>query len=229
MFKAAKVLVVEDEEDVRNLMLLHLQRDGHQATGLEDSEKALQALQNPKNFDLVILDWMLPGLSGLELCKRLAGKLPILMVTARADTADIVLGLEMGADDYLTKPFQVSVFMARVRALLRRASAQKQNPSQSPTVFESSGLRLDTMAHKVTVHEEVVKLTPSEFKALALMMKEPGLIFSRSKLISLIQGEGITVTDRAIDTLIFGLRKNIGPCSDLIETVRGVGYRMRLE
>lgn len=219
----ARVLVVEDEEDVRDLMLLHLERDGFAAVGVENGEKAL-ALLDQENFQLLVLDWMLPGLSGLELCKKLKGRYPILMVTARADASDIVLGLEMGADDYVTKPFQISVFNARVRSLWRRAN---QVPgSVAETVFEVGDLRLDLTAHHATCKNQKLQLTPSEFKALSALLRYRGTILSRSKLIALIQGEGITVTERAIDTLVFGLRKNMGECAGLVETVRGVGYRI---
>lgn len=218
-----RVLVVEDEADVRDLMLLHLGRDGFDATGVENGERAL-ALLEKESFQLLILDWMLPGLSGLELCKKFKGRYPILMVTARADAADIVLGLEMGADDYVTKPFQISVFNARVRSLWRRANSSPSALAES--TFQVGQLKLDMPSYQVTCKDQKLQLTPSEFKALSALMRNRGTILSRAKLIALIQGEGITVTERAIDTLIFGLRKNLGECASLVETVRGVGYRI---
>jgi DNA-binding response OmpR family regulator len=226
--KSTNVLVVEDEVDVRNLMMLHLEREGYNATGVEDSEKALQLIQQSEShFDLLVLDWMLPGLSGLELCKRLSGRVPILMVTARADSSDIVLGLEMGADDYLTKPFQISVFNARVRAILRRVKHSKSGILTKK--FELDNLTVDVEHYKTTCSGVEVNLTPSEFKALVALLRNRGVILSRSRLIEMIQGEGITVTERAIDTMIFGLRKNLGLCGTVIETVRGIGYRIRGE
>lgn len=216
--------MVEDEEDVRNLMLLHLQREGHSAVGVENSERALELIGEEK-FNLLILDWMLPGISGLELCKKLRGAYPILMVTARVDPVDIIHGLDSGADDYITKPFQVSVFVARVRALLRRVLAVPLSPASGK--IEVDALVLDTKTHRVTFERTPLQLTPSEFKALAALMSHAGIILSRTKLIQMIQGDGITVTERAIDTLIFGLRKNLGEAAAYIETVRGVGYRVR--
>jgi len=225
---AARVLVVEDETDVRNLMLLQLQREGYKATGVEDSEKALQLIkENPEGFDLLVLDWMLPGLSGLELCKRIYGRMPILMVTARADSSDIVLGLEMGADDYLTKPFQISVFNARIRALLRRVKNSRSGVLTKK--FEVGNLTVDVEHYKAACSGQEISLTPSEFKALVALLRNRGVILSRARLIEMVQGEGITVTERAIDTMIFGLRKNLGSCASVIETVRGVGYRVRGE
>jgi DNA-binding response OmpR family regulator len=230
----AKVLVVEDEVDVRNLMLLHLAREGYEGVGVEDGEKALALInqssklgQSETKYDLAILDWMLPGISGLELCKRFYGRMPILMVTARADSSDIVLGLEVGADDYITKPFQISEFNARIRSLLRRA--RNAIEANRPRKFQIDQLEVNLDAYLVKCAGEEVKLTASEFKALSAMLVNRGVILSRSKLIEHIQGEGITVTERAIDTMIFGLRKNLGPCASVVETVRGVGYRIRGE
>jgi len=226
MKQIAKILVVEDEADLRDLMLLHLRREGHEGVGVESSEAALSELSESK-FDLVILDWMLPGLPGIELCRRLRGSYPMLMTTARVDAADIVLGLDAGADDYLTKPFQIAVFIARVRALLRRAAMPPD--THALTHFEVSGLSVDVGKREVRYQDQNLQLTPSEFKALAALVRHRGVILSRGKLIRVIQGEGITVTERAVDTLVFGLRKNLGPAAKLVETVRGVGYRIRMD
>ncbi|MGK5082622.1 response regulator transcription factor [Bdellovibrionota bacterium FG-1] len=226
-----KVLVVEDETDVRDLILLHLRRDGLETTAVENGEEALRLLrENP--FHLVILDWMLPGLSGLEICKRIrhqgaagiASDLPILMVTARADTTDIVLGLEMGADDYITKPFELPIFLARVRALLRRAQTKHD---ASVRQFQVGELALDIETHQVFCSGRELELTLSEFKLLSALMHNQGRVLSRERLIDLVQGQGVVVIDRAIDTHIFGLRKKLGDCADIVETIRGVGYRVR--
>jgi len=221
---SAKILVVEDEDDVRKLMTLHLDREGYEVQAAENGEDALKIL-NRQSFDLLVLDWMLPGLTGVEICKKLNGQYPILMVTARVNPSDIIEGLESGADDYITKPFQVAVFLARVRALLRRASAKTS--SLPLTQVETGQLLLEVESHKVFCAGEAVALTRSEFSALFELMKHRDIILSRRKMIEMIQGEGITVTERAIDTLIFGLRKKLGACADHIETVRGVGYRIR--
>jgi two-component system phosphate regulon response regulator PhoB len=224
-----RVLLVEDEADVRELMLLHLKREGLETTAVENGEEALKLLQSHQ-YGLVVLDWMLPGLSGLEICKRIrhqnlgGASMPILMVTARADTADIVIGLEMGADDYITKPFDIPVFLARVRALIRRSQTSQQPPQQR---FQVGALTLDVEAHRVTCKSDELDLTPSEFKLLAALMNNQGRVLSRERLIDLVQGQGVAVVDRAIDTHIFGLRKKLGDCADVVETIRGVGYRVR--
>jgi two-component system phosphate regulon response regulator PhoB len=220
----AKVLVVEDEVDVRDLLSLHLKREGYEVSAFEDSEKALVACTQ-QSFDLFILDWMLPGLSGLDLCKALRTKLniksPILMLTARADTMDKVLGLEIGADDYLTKPFEIREFVARVRALLRR----NQNTSQD--MIEAFGIKVNLSSKQVQMDGVELALTPFEFKLLSALMMKAGTVMERTSLVSLIQGSDVSVVERTIDTLILGLRKKLAGKSDLIETVRGFGYRFR--
>ena len=219
-----KVLVVEDEIDVRELLTLHLKREGFEVTAFEDSEKALAACVN-QSFDLFVLDWMLPGMSGLDLCKVLRTKLnvksPILMLTARADTMDKVLGLEIGADDYLTKPFEVKEFVARVRALLRR------NQNVPLDCIDAFGIKINLSAKQVMIDGVEVSLTPFEFKLLSALMTKAGTAMERSVLVSLIQGADVSVVDRTIDTLILGLRKKLANKADLIETVRGFGYRFR--
>ncbi len=219
----SKILVVEDERDVKDLMLLHLKREGHTATGVENGEEALKLLSENK-YDLAILDWMLPGMSGLDICKKIAGKVPVLMVTARADTSDIVLGLEMGADDYITKPFEIPVFVARVRALIRRANVATESPAER---YNVGGLRVNLDEHKVWCKEEETKLTLSEFKLLVALLDNRGRVLSRDKLIDCVQGEGIVVSDRTVDTHVFGLRKKLGDCAEIVETIRGVGYRIK--
>lgn len=223
------VLIVEDEKDIADLMALHLKREGIEVEIAENGEQAFQAIEK-KSFTLLILDWMLPGISGLEICKKVRQtdsrlKLtPILLVTARAQTSDIVLGLETGADDYITKPFDLSVFLARVRALLRR-SGGLEKPEASNRI-QIGAVLLDSERHEVHCKSSPVELTPSEFKLLHAMMKNRGRVLTRERLIELVQGEGVSVIDRAIDTHIFGLRKKLGDCANLVETIRGVGYRI---
>ncbi|MDZ4660151.1 MAG: response regulator transcription factor [Pseudomonadota bacterium] len=223
------IFVVEDEKDVKNLITLHLKREGLNVDGAENGDAALIKLSTNK-FDLIILDWMLPGISGLEICKTVRAhnanpnhEIPILMVTARADTADIVLGIEMGADDYITKPFEIPIFIARVRALLRRVRTIKTKAGQ---VMELGALRLDIGAHAVTCGQDKIELTLSEFKLLSSLLENRGRVLSRERLIALIQGYGVAVTDRTVDTHVFGLRKKLGACSEIIETIRGIGYRI---
>ncbi len=229
MIQKARILVIEDEKDVKDLIVLHLKREGHEVVAVENGEEGLALLKRTgppsDHFKLVVLDWMLPGLSGLEICKQMDRSVPILMVTARADTADIVLGLEMGADDYVTKPFEIPVFLARVRAILRRIHAS-EGPKETAGNIHIGELVIDCEAHRVFCGPEEVQLTPSEFKLLTALMRNPGRVLSRERLIELVQGQGVAVVDRAIDTHVFGLRKKLGTCASTIETIRGVGYRV---
>ncbi len=222
----AKVLLVEDETDILSLMELHLIREGHQVRAVMRGEEAL-GLLNRERFDLAVVDWMLPGLSGLDLCREIRARdfaKAILMVTARAEGADVVAGLDAGADDYMTKPFDLTVFMARVRALTRGRVEVGGPKSDGSLVM--GGIRLDPTAHRVFCEGAELDLTPSEFKLLAALMAHSGKVLSRERLIDLVQGEGVVVVDRAIDTHVFGLRKKLGACASSIETVRGVGYRL---
>lgn len=230
----AKVLVIEDEDDIRELIALHLGRDGYDVMLALDGEEGLEKLRADPAPDLVILDWMLPGMSGLEIAKAIRGgsrteRLPILMVTARTDSVDIVLGLEAGADDYVTKPFEVPVFLARARALLRRSRARAVAGAARSDQLKIGELTIDRAAHSVTCAGALLALTASEFKLLTALIDSRGRVLTRDQLIEQVQGAGVTVVDRAIDTHVFGLRKKLGPCSELIETVRGVGYRVKGE
>ena len=231
---SVKLLVVEDEVDIRDLLVLHLRREGYAVEAVGEGEQALERLKKG-DIDLVVLDWMLPTLSGVEIARQLSrapnGKPPILMVTARADTHDIVVGLEAGADDYLVKPFEVPILLARVRALLRRgpaaAAIEKSTTHSSANLLYLGDIELDTDTYRVTCRGRPIALTLSEFKLLASLVKIPGKVMSREALIEEVQGSGVSVVDRAIDTHVFGLRKKLGEFGDWIETVRGVGYRAR--
>lgn len=227
MVNKRRVLLIEDENDIRELVTLHLKREGYEVDSAENGEDGMRFIANSR-YDLVVLDWMLPGISGLDLCKRLRAQstTPVLMLTARTDAADIVLGLEVGADDYVTKPFEVPVFLARTRALLRRAT-MLGDASQS--VITIGGLSVDLEAHKVICDGEETLLTPSEFKLLVALVSNQGRVLSRERLIDLVQGQDVAVVDRTVDTHVFGLRKKLGRCSDVIETVRGIGYRVAVD
>lgn len=223
-----RILVIEDELDIRELILLHLKRESYAAEFVENGEDGLTRLTSAV-YNLIIVDWMLPNLSGIEVCKRVRLQLidtPILMLTARADPNDIVRGLEAGADDYVTKPFEVSVLLARVKALLRRSPKAELKESHR---LEVGNLVLDLSAHKLSCRGEEIQLTISEFKLLAALLDNRGRVLSRERLIDLVQGQDVVVVDRTIDTHIFGLRKKMGACADVIETVRGVGYRVKSE
>ena len=226
----ARILVVEDEKDISDLLIMSLKREGHEVKPVYQGQEALRALSEKTPYELVILDWMLPEVSGIQILREMRSqrgenrKTPVLMVTARTQPEDIVRGLEAGADDYLTKPFEMNVLMARVRALLRRVgTAEKEHES-----YLSAGqLMIDIEKHVVTCQKKEVHLTLSEFKLVQAMLKNQGRVLTREQLIEQVQGEGVSVIDRTIDTHIFGLRKKLGKCADIVETIRGVGYRIK--
>lgn len=219
----SRILVVEDENDIRELIVLHLSREGHAVDACADGEEGLAKLRM-SDYDLAVLDWMLPKKSGLEITREIRKAKPheqlrILMVTAKGANADLIMGLESGADDYLIKPFELSVLMARARALLRRME-KKGN------ALELGPLSIDEAAHEARLNGEEISLTPYEFKLLVTLAQNKGRVLTRDKLIEEVQGGGVAVVERAIDTHVFGLRKKLGESADLIETVRGVGYRI---
>jgi two-component system phosphate regulon response regulator PhoB len=219
----SKILVVEDESDIRELIVLHLSREGHLVESCANGADALERIRE-NGFDLLVLDWMLPGKSGLEITKEVRrakgyDSPRILMVTAKAANSDLVLGLEAGADDYLVKPFELSVLNARARALLRRTEKRGSSLELGPLV-------IDEGAHEARLHGQAINLTPYEFKLLVTLASHRGRVLTRDRLIQEVQGGGVAVVERAIDTHVFGLRKKLGESADLIETVRGVGYRI---
>ncbi|MNK06198.1 Phosphate regulon transcriptional regulatory protein PhoB [compost metagenome] len=224
------VLVVEDEQEIRELMALHLLRQGYKVTECASAEEAMSSLSKA-NFHLIVLDWMLPGISGVEFLdtlKKNKHAASVLMVTAKTEPQDIVLGLEKGADDYMTKPFNPPIFIARVKALLRRTNSLPDKSSNEDE-FSLGGLKINFKTYEVLVNNEPLHLTPSEFKLLAALVQSQGRVLTREKLIEGIQGEGINVVGRTIDTHIFGLRKKLGDWGDRIDTIRGVGYRVKME
>lgn len=226
----ADVLVVEDEIEIRELMSLLLLRQGHTVKQCASVPEAMDCLKRSQ-FDLIVLDWMLPQVSGIEMLRSLPEndqRPPVLMVTAKAEPQDIVTGLEAGADDYVAKPFEPSVFNARVTALLRR-SGQLKDKKASQEIMQFGSMTIDLKAYEVRISGQIVHMTPSEFKIIAYMGQNAGRVMTRDHLISVVQGDGISVTGRTIDTHVFGMRKKLGECADFIETIRGVGYRMKSE
>ena len=223
------ILVVDDEEDILELVSYNLIREGYRVTCAESGEAALKAaLSEPP--DLLLLDLMLPGLSGLDVAKELkAGtksqNIPIIMLTARGDESDVVAGLEMGADDYVTKPFSPKILIARVKAVLRRhGEGIDEDDSQE---IRTGDLVVHPGRHQVTVKGNPVDLTYSEFQLLLLLCRRPGWVFTRNQIVDAIHGEHYAVTDRSVDVLVVGLRKKLGLCGPAIETVRGIGYRYK--
>jgi two-component system phosphate regulon response regulator PhoB len=231
----ANILVIEDESEIRNLIKLHLQRDHHQVVAAASIEEIEPALRE-NTFDLAVVDWMLPGMSGLGFVKYLHTTEVLspatLMVTAKSAPDDIIEALEAGADDYVVKPFDPGVFMARVRALLRRQTVLNGKARGMDVVSSSllvvGDIVLDTEKHKASCAGEWLNLTVSEFKLLANLIRNRGRVMTRAMLVAEIQGEGISVVGRTIDTHVFGLRKKLGDSGDLIDTVRGVGYRVKI-
>lgn len=222
------ILVVEDEVEIRDLVALHLLRQGYRVTECSTGEDASAKLASD-TFDMAIFDWMLPGMSGVELVKAarsVSPDMPILMVTAKSEPHDIVEGLEGGADDFLPKPFVPAVLIARVKALLRRSKVLPQKQLQEITLM---GLTINFDNYETIFKGETLHFTPSEFKLLSTLIQNRGAVLTRERLIENIQGEGISVIGRTIDTHVFGLRKKLGEWGDNIETIRGVGYRVRVE
>ena len=224
------VFVVEDEEDILDLIRHHLTKEGFVvATATNGLEAAKAILRKPP--DLILLDLMLPGLDGLEVCRQLkkdpkTAGVPILMVTAKDEESDVVTGLELGADDYVVKPFRMKELIARVRAALRR-----QRPAQldKEAPVRAGGIEIHPGRHEVKVAGEPVEMTFSELRILHVLASRPGWVLTRDQIVDAVRGADYAVTDRAVDFQIVGIRRKLGDHADCIETVRGVGYRFRDE
>jgi len=226
-----KILVVEDEEDILALLHFNLIKAGYLVDCASQGEEALM-LVRAKKPDLILLDLMLPGIDGLEICRRLRGdnrskEIPVIMLTARGEEEDVVRGLEMGADDYITKPFSIKVLLARVQTVLRRRTDLAGQPEGEELV--RGELRIHPGRNLVQVGDETIELTFTEFKVLTALAGRPGWVFTRYQIVNAVRGEDYAVTDRAVDVQIAGLRKKLGRCGQYIETVRGIGYRFREE
>jgi two-component system alkaline phosphatase synthesis response regulator PhoP len=227
------VLVVEDEEDIRELVSYNLLKEGYQVAGVASGEEALGAVAR-RPPDLILLDLMLPGLDGLGVCSKLkddrqTASIPVVMLTAKGEESDIVRGLNLGADDYITKPFSPKVLLARVEAVLRRAPAARGGSAAEDQreVIETGELRIHPGRHEVLVRGNPVELTATEFKLLHLLARRAGWVFTRKQMLDGVHGDNYVITDRAVDVQIAGLRKKLGPAGRYIETVRGVGYRFK--
>jgi two-component system phosphate regulon response regulator PhoB len=225
-----KIVVVEDETDIREVLVYNFEREGFVVWGVADGRYALKLIQNKKP-DLVLLDLMLPGLDGLSICKELkndniTAAIPIIMVTAKGEESDIVAGLELGADDYVTKPFSPKELMARVKAVLRRGRVLLTEIDHN--CIERNGITVDIERHTVFVDGEPVSLfTATELKLLYFLALNAGRVFTRDHLLSRVMGEDSFVVDRNIDVHIQAIRKKIGRERKIIETIRGIGYRFR--
>ncbi len=225
-----KLLIVDDEKDIVDLVAYNLEKEGYEVVKAYDGEGALR-IARAKTPDLVILDLMLPGIQGLEVCRRLrrdpaTSAVPVIMLTAKGGEVDKVLGLEVGADDYVTKPFSVKELVARVKAVLRRTDARL--PHEKTAVFEFKGLRVDPGAHEVTVDGRRIELSATEFKLLSFLIRNRGRVFSRDQILDRVWGDEAFVEPRTVDVHIRRLRARIEPDENIpayIITVRGVGYK----
>ncbi len=223
-----KILVVDDEEDILELLRYNLLREGYNVSCAASGEEALRLAQS-EIPDLLVQDLMLPGIDGLEVTKILKNDsrtkdIPIVMLTAKGEEADIVTGLELGADDYITKPFSPRVLVARVRAVLRRKV--KEYKEETP-VLRIHDIVIHPGRHEVLVNDKPVQLTLTEFGILHYLARRPGWVFTRSQIMDAVKGEDYFVTDRSVDVQIVGLRKKLCNAGKYIETVRGVGYRFK--
>jgi two-component system phosphate regulon response regulator PhoB len=228
--KKKRILVVEDEEDILALIQFNLTRQHYEVETAVCGEEALEKIDRQLP-DLIVLDLMLPGIDGLEICRRLrshpasaAARVPIIMLTARGEEEDVVRGLEMGADDYLTKPFSINILLARIQTVLRRQAGS--SPTDNEEIIHGL-LSLYPRRNLVTVNGERIDLTFTEFKILETLALRPGWVFTRYQIVNIVRGQDYAVTDRAVDVQIAGLRKKLGECGLYIETVRGVGYRFQ--
>ena len=222
---ATNVLVVEDEPEIRELLGFSLGRAGYDIIEAETAEVALQLL-NERLPDIMIIDWMLPGMSGVELAKRLrrddlTSGLPLIMLTARGEEADKLRSFESGIDDYITKPFSPRELIARLKALLRRTGAPEDN------VLEIGGIRLDQTSHRITINGETIRVGPTEYRLLELLMRHPDRVFERNQLLDRVWGRSTHIEERTVDVHVLRLRKILKPygLDTAIQTVRSVGYR----
>jgi two-component system phosphate regulon response regulator PhoB len=226
-----KILVVEDEEDILELIRYNLTREGYRVDTATSGEDGLRAAMRDKP-DLVVLDLMLPGIDGIEVCRRLKADpqtrfIPVVMVTAKGEEVDVVTGLELGADDYLTKPFSPKVLIARLRAVIRRREQEGAKDAKEP--IQRGDLLIHPGRREVLIGGSRVglELTFTEFNILALLASRPGWVFTRAQIVDAVRGYDYHVTERSVDVHVVGLRRKLGPHGELVETVRGVGYRFR--
>jgi len=249
------IIIVDDEADIQELISYNLKKNGYSINCLDNGESCINlfdtlynnssqnnslqnnslqntGLQNTKSQlpKLVLLDLMLPGLNGLDVCRKLknnptTANTPIIIISAKGEDADIVSGLELGADDYLVKPFSPRVLLARVRSVLRRVPGAHVNPHDG--IIKYKELSIDKNKHVVSLHQQPLELTATEFNLLSLLVNNPGKVYSRCQIVEQTKGDDYPVTDRSIDVQVVGLRRKLGTMGHIIETVRGVGYRCK--
>jgi two-component system, OmpR family, alkaline phosphatase synthesis response regulator PhoP len=222
------ILVIEDEDDILELLRYNLAREGFKVITAGGGQQGL-SLALAKLPDLLLLDLMLPGLDGLEVCRVLkkdpkTASIPIVMVTAKGEESDIVTGLELGAEDYVAKPFSMKVLLARVRGVLRR---HREPQVAADTIVRAHDLVINPGRHEVLIKGKPVEMTFSELRILHLLASRPGWVMTREQIVDAVRGEDYAVTDRAVDVQIVGIRRKLGTRADYVETVRGVGYRFK--
>lgn len=225
-----KILVVEDDRDINELINYNLNREGYDVASLFDGSQAVDFARK-RNPDLILLDLMLPEVDGIEICRLLKSddatkKIPIIMLTAKSEESDVVVGLQMGADDYIAKPFSPKVLLARIKALLRRI-ADSSNTSAHENLRQYGDLSIDLLKHKVFYKKQSIDLTSIEFDILEFLSRHPGRVYDREQILDNVWKEGKFIIDRAVDVHIRGLRKKLDKADTYIETVRGVGYRFK--
>ena len=225
----SKILVVEDEQDIRDLLVFNLQKNGFNVRAVDNGEKALSLIRTD-NFDLILLDLMIPGISGFDLTRILknddeTSEVPIIMLTAKGEESDIVKGLEIGAQDYITKPFSLKVLMARISKVIQNKNKSLDNKG----IIEFSALSINIKSREVIVEGKSINLTFTEFEILKLLASHSKWVYTRTEIIDQVRGDNYIVTDRTIDFQIVGLRKKLGSYGKCIKTVRGVGYRFTTE
>lgn len=222
------VCIVEDEEDIREILEIQLKREGFTTLSASTGELGLRMIREHRPV-LVLLDVMLPGMDGFDVCRAMRSEkttreIPVIMITARGEETDVVTGLEIGADDYIPKPFSPRVVASRVKSVLRRGERKVVDPNG---ILEYGGIVIDQPRHLVKVDGVEVDLTATEYKLLVFLAKRPGWVFTRQQIVDNVRGEDYAVTERSVDVQVVGLRKKLGAQAELIETVRGVGYRAR--
>ncbi len=220
-----RIAIVEDEEDLRELLRLHIEREGYEARLYATGDEFLNSVQMT-SFDMLILDLMLPGTDGLDVCRILRADdstkdIPIIMLTAKSSEADIVVGLELGADDYITKPFSIRELMARIKALFRRTEV-----SDDQKHLRIAGVELFRDKFLVLVDKEPIELTATEFKILECLMRRAGCVLSRNQILESLGDDRLFVTDRTVDVHILAIRRKLGNYGNIIQTIRGIGYRI---
>jgi two-component system phosphate regulon response regulator PhoB len=224
-----QILIIEDEEDIRELVRYNLEREQFEVREAESGEDGLQAVRKSKP-DLILLDLMLPGKDGLQICRELkrvddTAGIPVVMMTAKGEESDIVTGLELGAEDYIVKPFSPKVLVARVKAVLRRKAAPAV--PEADDVLNIHDITIHPGRHEVIANGKSVDLTATEFGILHFLARRPGWVFTRYQIVDAVHGEDYPVTERSVDVQIVGLRKKLKKAGDCIETVRGIGYRLK--